>query len=140
MIRVLGVVLLVSIGCTPAFAVGAIAVGLSGNVAKNGVSAGTTGDLRTSGIARQDALYQCQRGSAGTKAARAACRVVMTFRNQCAVIAGDPRPGTPGFGWAVSGNSTSAASKALSNCSATAGAARREACRVAVVTCDGTAR
>jgi hypothetical protein len=130
--------LLLTVGWTPALAEGAVAVGLSSNVAKNGVAVGLSADFSTSSAAQRDALNRCKSGAAATKT-RAVCKVVQTFSNKCAAISTDPKPGTPGFGWAVAVTGKSAASIARSNCNATAGA-RRGACGVAAVTCDGRAR
>jgi uncharacterized membrane protein YgcG len=136
--RILWALLVVSMGWTPAFAEGAIAVGLSSNVAKSGVAAGAAGDM-TYTEAQSTALQQCKDGRAASTSTRALCKVVATFNNKCAAIAADPKPGTPGFGWAVSLTADAAERWALNKCEATAGPGRRAACKVVTVTCDSLA-
>ena len=137
--RILWALFVVGMGWTPALAEGAIAVGLSSNVAKSGVAAGAAGDLGTFADAQYAALQQCKNGRAANASTRALCSVVATFNNKCAAIAADPKPGTPGFGWAVSLTADAAAKWALNKCDATAGPDRRAACKVVTVTCDGLA-
>ena len=63
-------------------------------------------DYPTVQEARQRALSECGRN----------CRVVMTFRNQCAAYAADQERGSTIYGWAKNSTSASAQSRALNEC------------------------
>lgn len=120
---------------TPASAEGAIAIGTT-NLVKDGIAVGLSTDLGTSRAASRDAITQCK--NSGVKAStRALCRVVKTFSGQCAAVAMDPKPGTPGFGVALGTTSKQAQKAALASCNNTAGIGRRGQCRVAGSDCDG---
>jgi Domain of unknown function (DUF4189) len=126
---------LATMSWTQASAEGALALGQPRDIARHGVAIGMADSLKTSKVAAATALQQCK--SSDVKApTRALCQVVRTFSKQCSAVAMDPKVGTPGFGWAVAKTKTAAASQALSNCKATAGFARRNACRVAGTSCD----
>ncbi len=107
---------------------GAIAVGLPGNVAKDGVSLGMRKDSKTMEDARAGALENCRTAKEAGEVARKLCKIVATFRNQCYAFAIDPAAGTSGFGWAIANDEPSAKQRALDNCRATSRPARRGAC------------
>ena len=61
---------------------------------------------------------------------------VGTFKGECYAVSFDPKPGTPGAGWAIAATKETAEERALENCKATAGAARREFCKIEESKCD----
>jgi len=133
-------------GTNQAIAAGAIAIGIApGGVAKGYASGFYVGAPNVE-TARTRALEQCRKptsnvsGSAadsGTRAAQAHCDVVTTFTNQCYAQALDPKDGTPGAGWAVADTVEQAEKEALARCRSTAGADRRDFCKVYNHNCDG---
>src|SRR5215472_4188253 len=95
---------------------GAIAIGASGNFSKDGFAFG---------------------GAINKSSTEAAiCRVVMTFSRECYALSFDPKPGTPGVGWAISDDKVKAEERAQKNCEVTAGAGRRDFCKVNQSYCD----
>ncbi len=120
---------------------GALAVGLPHDVAAKGFAYGFALDKPTAAAASAAALADCKAESPGVdKRAQALCAVVRTFRNQCFAVAMDPKDATPGVGWAVADSKDSAGHDALAKCAATAGASRRDFCRVTHSGCDGSAK
>ena len=118
----------------PSAAEGAIAVGSTGNVAKDGIAMGLSVDNPTREAAIANALKECHAYNAPKAAAL--CQIVETFTRQCWATAFDPKVGTPGAGWAVAANKEKASSQALAKCRATAGASRRSFCKVDGSNCD----
>ena len=117
-----------------AFADGALVVGQPGNIATNGVAVGLSVSYNNSSDAIRAATAECK--SSKVKASTSAlCRTVSNFSGQCAAIAMDMKPATPGFGWAVAGSLASARERALRKCQATAGA-RKASCKIALAQCD----
>ena len=87
---------------SPAWADGAIAVGLTANVQKDGFAYGMVVDKSSEGAARREAIEACRTGpGSGSKEIRSLCRVVGVFKNSCVSMAWDPGDGTPGVGWAI---------------------------------------
>ena len=119
-------------------AAGAVAIGLPSDVAKQGVSMGDSANDDTMDKAKSEAIAACK--NVGSDISKALCKVVATFRNQCAAIAEDPKDGTPGFGWAVADTLQEARGQALENCRDSAGPSRRDACEVSKGVCDGSAK
>src|SRR5262249_47309358 len=119
-----------------AIAEGALAVGVPSNVAKDGYALGIAVNSATVDKASQSALDWCRNLKGASGKARSLCRVITTFQHQCAAEANDPKPGTPGVGWAVAADQETAERMALENCLKTAGRGRREFCVVASSTCD----
>ena len=119
----------------PAAAEGALAVGASGNVAKDGIALGGAIDKPTKQAAIDQALATCRKYEGAPKMAEI-CRIVATFRRECFAINFDPKPGTPGVGWAVGRDKATAEERALAACQTTAGAARRKFCKLEQSFCD----
>ena len=119
----------------PAAAEGALAVGASGNVAKDGIALGGAIDKPTKQAAIDQALETCRKYDGAPKMA-AICRIVATFRRECFAINFDPKPGTPGVGWAIGPTKAAAEERALAACQTTAGAARRKFCKLEQSFCD----
>jgi hypothetical protein len=125
----------------PCSAAGATAIALPSDISKQGVSIYTHVNSATPSEAKTKALDGCRK-QADSDALRALCKVVATFSNQCVAQAFDPQAGTPGFGWALAGDSVSAKNQALANCRDTAGPTRQDACVVPSngLWCDGRAK
>lgn len=123
-------------GPSPAAAVGALAVGSTGNVVKDGIAMGDGYNYDTAQGAIDRALAECRKQGGAAAAARANCMIVGTFVGQCNSTSLDPAPGTPGAGWAIGEDKATADSRALANCQATAGASRRQFCKVMHSNCD----
>lgn len=121
----------------PAAADGAVAVGAPADVGKDGYAFGRTVNANNMSEASEHALNNCRTAKGATEAARNLCIVVMTFRNQCAAVAFDPEPGTPGAGWAVAPTREAAENQALAECIGVAGPGRRDACKISDIGCDG---
>jgi hypothetical protein len=121
---------------TPAaLAEGAIAVGASGNFAKDGFAFGAAINKASTEEANQQALETCRKYSGAPKMA-AICRVVMNFSQECYALSFDPKAGTPGVGWAISDDKVKAEERAQKMCEVTAGPGRRDFCKVNQSSCD----
>ena len=118
-----------------ALAEGAIAIGATGNFAKDGFAFGGSIDKASVDAAREQALTTCRKYEGAPKMAKI-CRVVSTFSRECYALSYDPKPGTPGVGWAIASDKPTAEERAQKNCEATAGADRRSACKVNQSYCD----
>jgi hypothetical protein len=114
---------------------GAVAIGMTGNITKDGYAIGININSSSEAEARDAALKYCR--SHGSDVARAKCEIVGTFRDQCAAEAEDPKPGTPGAGWAIAADKAAAEKMAMTNCLATAGD-RGSFCKVVTSLCDGS--
>ena len=117
-----------------AAAEGAMAIGVTGNITKDGYAIGINVNSGSEAEARDAALKYCK--SHGSDVARAKCEIFATFRDQCAAEAEDPQPGTPGAGWAIAADKAAAEKMAMMNCLATAGD-RGSFCKVVTSVCDG---
>ena len=82
-----------------AFVEGALAIGLTGDIAKDGYSIGSAVNYATKEEARAQALDKCR--SNGGPTTKQNCKIVINYSRQCFVEASDPQPGTPGAGWAI---------------------------------------
>ena len=121
---------------TPAaLAEGAIAIGASGNFSKDGFAFGASINKASTEEANQQALETCRKYTGAPKMA-AICKVVMTFSQECYALSFDPKAGTPGVGWAISDDKVKAEERAQKNCEVTAGAGRRDFCKVNQSACD----
>ncbi|OQW57250.1 MAG: hypothetical protein A4S14_20715 [Proteobacteria bacterium SG_bin9] len=120
-------------------AAGAIAVGQTTNVAKDGVAIGwATGSVnkeRAESVAKQ----KCLDFKGAPQTTRDRCRIITTFENQCIAISLDPKAGTPGYGYAIRPTLTEAKGEALERCRSTAGD-RAKQCVDSDSSCDGSAR
>ena len=117
-----------------AAAEGALAIGITGDVAKDGYSIGINVNSKTAQEARDSALNWCK--THGAKQTEDKCQIVTTFRNQCVAEAQDPKPGTPGAGWALAPDKDTAEKLAMTTCLATAGKTRLDQCKVVSSICD----
>ena len=111
-----------------------MALGVTGNITKDGYAIGINVNSGSETQARGAALDYCK--SHGSDVARAKCEIFATFHDQCAAEAEDPQPGTPGAGWAIAADKAAAEKMAMTNCLATAGD-RGSFCKVVTSVCDG---
>ena len=88
-----------------------MALGVTGNVAKDGYAIGIDINSGSEAEARDAALKYCQ--THGSTVARAKCEIFATFRNQCAAEAEDFKAGTPGAGWAIAADKAAAEKMAM---------------------------
>jgi len=128
------------LACLPAAAAGALAVGVAPGGAQDGFAFGMNSNKPSAEAARQEAVKACGSAKESNDVARARCKSVGTFTNQCAAMSMDPKDGTPGVGWAVAATSDEANKAALAKCEATAGPGRAGTCTVSATRCDGTAK
>ena len=129
---ILAVLLLPGAGGS-AWADGALAVGSTGDVVRDGIAFGMVVD-EPKATAAATALKRCRTFKARAAAER--CSVVATFSGECFAVAYDPKPGTPGAGWGIGPDQTTANGKAIAMCEETAGAERKGYCRVESAGCD----
>src|SRR6185369_122107 len=85
--------------CGPAAAAGAIAFGSTGDIVTDGYSIGISGGIDGDEDARDRAMQRCRAN--GAKQSQSQCEVLVVFHKHCAAEAQDPKPGTPGFGFAL---------------------------------------
>ena len=119
-------------------AAGAIAVGHPPDVAKRGISMGFSTNRDTMDEAKARSMTLCK--NSGTLMSSILCQVVATFENKCVAVAIDPQVQTSGFGWAVADTEQASKNNALSNCQATAGPTRQNACKITDSYCDQSAK
>jgi hypothetical protein len=118
-----------------AWADGAVAVGSTGDVVKDGIAFGMVVDEPRE-TAAETAVKRCRTFKARAAAER--CKVVATFSRECFAVAYDPKPGTPGAGWGIGPDQLTANSKAIAMCEETAGPGRKGFCQVESAGCDTT--
>ena len=120
-----------------AHAFGALAVGQTQNVAKDGIAMGTAWNHETAEKAGDAALESCHKWKdKGAPNAARRCRVIATFHNECYAISLDPKEGTPGAGWAIASDKDTAEARAVAHCKLTAGSDREQYCEVSESNCD----
>ena len=121
---------------SPAGADGALAVGSTANVVKDGIAVGTSVNYESASAAVEAALTRCRGYKPAPKAA-AQCRSVGSFKNECYAVSFDPKEGTPGAGWAIAPTKELAEERAMAYCQVTAGEDRRDFCKIEESKCDG---
>jgi hypothetical protein len=124
---------------SPGIADGAVALGVSHNVVKDGVAQGYSIRAKTPEDARRVALEYCGDATKSSKTAAGLCKVVTVFQDLCMALVLDPKPGTPGYGWGLGADKAAAEKAALAMCYDNAGADRRQYCKATASDCDGTA-
>jgi hypothetical protein len=120
---------------SPAAADGALAVGSTSDVAKDGIAVGTSINYKSAEEAVEAALKRCSDYKPAPKAA-ALCMSIGSFKGECYAVSFDPKAGTPGAGWAIASTKALAEERAIANCKITAGANRREFCKIEESKCD----
>jgi hypothetical protein len=124
-------------GADSARADAALALGRPADVTSQGIAIGWAVDYGSRAAAEAEALARCRGFRDAPQATRDLCRVVESFAGSCLALALDPEPGTTGVGWGVHKDRDWAEDAALEACAKASAPRRREACRVAVVRCDG---
>jgi uncharacterized protein DUF4189 len=117
----------------PSWADGAVAVGSTGDVVKDGIAFGMAVN-EAKEAAEETAVQRCRTFQVRAVAER--CKVVATFTGECYAVAYDPKPGTPGAGWGIGQNQFLANQKAIAMCEETAGSARKGYCQIERGDCD----
>ena len=118
---------------TLAAAHGALAVGMPSSVEREGFASGLAWDYTDAAAASERAMQRCREEEVSAKAH---CRIVKTFTRECAALAMDPAPGTPGVGWAFGATKEAAGEAAMKKCQASAGESRRPYCEISELVCD----
>jgi hypothetical protein len=116
---------------------GAVALGSTGDVVRDGIAFGLAVN-EAKETAAETAVKRCRTFKARAAAER--CKIVATFSGECFAIAYDPKPGTPGAGWGVGPDQITANLKAIAMCEQEAGPARKGFCQVETGACDTTGR
>ena len=83
------------VGIQPALAEGALAIGITNDVGKDGIAYGTAINYKTVSEARDIALRNCRTYKEAPRAA-AMCRLVSTVKDLCFAAAFDPKDNEPG--------------------------------------------
>jgi hypothetical protein len=134
----LGLAAAALVGAGPrSWADGAVAVGSTGNVVRDGIAYGMVVN-EPKEKAPDLAIQRCRTFQA--RAAADKCQVVATFAGECFAVAYDPKPGTPGAGWGIGPDQFEANRKAIAMCEDSAGPARKGFCQVESGGCDTTGR
>jgi hypothetical protein len=123
------------------FADGALAIGIPPGGIVKGFAGGHSLNASSMPAAREGAVAGCHKSTGASEAAKNACSVVASFKDECYAIALDPKDGTPGAGWAIAETQALADDEALQQCRNTAGADRQRFCEVPSTNhgCDGSA-
>jgi uncharacterized protein (DUF1501 family) len=124
-----------ALAASPARADGALAVGSTSDVIRDGIAVGTSVNYKTADEALDAAMQRCRNYKPAPKAA-ALCQSVGTFKGECYAVSFDPKAGTPGAGWAIAPTKALAEERAMTNCQITAGANRAEFCKIEESNCD----
>jgi len=127
---------LVQLSVESASAWGALAIGTSGDIQKDGFAIGSAYGRPSEDDAKAAALKSCQNFQNAPKRTTALCSVIMSFHGQCYAFAEDPKAGTPGVGWGIGAGGPAAVQKALAMCKATAGPNRAQFCESRINACD----
>lgn len=119
---------------------GAMAVGSTGDISKDGLAIGRSRNDPSPDVAERKALQACRDFKDAPQRTRDRCRIIANYKNECAASALDPKAGTPGWGYAVARDSDTAGERAIAACKATAGEGREKFCRLDEMVCDGNAK
>jgi hypothetical protein len=119
----------------PARAEGALAVGVTSEIVKDGVAVGAVVNAATRDRAEQVALEQC-RGFQGAPRAVPNCKLVASFRRQCYAVAFDPSTDEPGYGFAVAKTKELAEEAAINECRKRSRDERKSFCKLDLNNCD----
>jgi hypothetical protein len=126
----------------PSGAAGAIAIGIPPGGIIKGFAGGHSLNAADMASAREGAVNGCHKSTGASDAAKKACSVVASFKDECYAIALDPKDGTPGAGWAIAETQAIADDEAVQQCRNTSTADRQKFCEVPSTNhgCDGTAK
>lgn len=115
----------------------ALAVGLPGDVAKQGLAMGWALNYPSKEKAQAEALKRCRNFQDAPQSTKDLCKIIESFRQRCLAVALDPEIGTTGVGWAVAKDQKQAEDLAMDRCIDTSEKKRRDFCRVTLTRCDG---
>jgi Domain of unknown function (DUF4189) len=126
----------------PSIAAGAIAIGIPPGGVVKGFAGGHSLNAPDMASARVGAVNGCNKSTGASDAAKKACAVVASFKDECYAIALDPKDGTPGAGWAIAETQALADDEAVAQCRNTSSPDRQKFCEVPSTNhgCDGTAK
>jgi len=120
------------VAVSPAGAHGAIAIGGNpANAETKGIAVGIVQNYGTEEEAESEALKKCLAFTGAPKKTVAHCRVVRSFEHEWVVVALDPKPSTPGFGWSIDPDKAVAERNAMDQCKVSSVEKRRAFCKVA---------
>lgn len=125
---------LIGAACGAAGAVGALAFGSTGDIAKDGYSIGINASSANEEDAKKSAMNWCT--THGPKQTQEQCKILVLYRNQCVAEAQDPKAGTPGFGFGLADSEEDAKTLAMAICQASSGKGRQQFCKVTATLCD----
>lgn len=134
---VFAVCALAAIGSSRVRAEAALAIGLPGDVAKQGLAMGWALNYPTRQAAQAEALKRCRNFQDAPQSTKDLCKIIESFRQRCLSVALDPENGTTGLGWAVAKDQKQAEDMAMDRCADTSEKKRRDFCRVTLTRCDG---
>jgi hypothetical protein len=117
---------------------GAVALGRPADVSKGGVATGVSYNYDDRAVAQKRALDECRSSKDAPQSTRDLCKLITYYKDHCVAVSLDPKAGTPGFGWSVGIDKTTAEQEAKASCIATAGKSREKFCVVSLLHCDGT--
>ena len=123
----------------PAFAYGALAIG--GNTAEaatKGIAVGYSHDYASQAEADQLAVKQCLAYTGAPAETVAKCKLVRSFSHAWLVVALDPAPSTPGFGWSIDADKATAERNAMDQCKASSPDDRKAYCEIGSEASDAT--
>jgi hypothetical protein len=126
-----------AVGVNRARAEAALAVGLPGDVAKQGLAMGWALNYPSKEKAQAEALKRCRNFQDAPQSTKDLCKIIESFRQRCLAVALDPENGTTGVGWAVAKDQKQAEGLAMDRCVDTSEKRRRDFCRVTLTRCDG---
>lgn len=125
------------------FAEGGLAVGLPNDDPGNGFVYGISVNKPSAAEAESSAIQLCRGADIrDTSRARAACKLIETFHDQCANAAfnGDPNTPSTAVGWGIGPDSATANSRAMAQCNTVRKGSGKACHPDGNPACDGTAK
>ena len=132
-----GALLITAALCAPgsANAAAALAVGVTDRPG-DGIAYGYAFNYKTEDEAKEIARSGC-RGYKEAPKATPFCRIIGSVSKGCIAVAFDPKDDSPGMGWAVHEDRSTAEERALADCRTAAPSGRKQFCRIDLLKCDG---
>jgi hypothetical protein len=123
----------------PACAYGALAIGgNTAEIAAKGVAVGYSHDYGSEAEADDLAVKECLAYTGAPAETVAKCKLVQSFSHAWLVIALDPAPSTPGFGWSIDADKAAAERNAMDQCKASSPDDRMAYCEIGGEASDST--
>jgi hypothetical protein len=117
---------------SPASAFGALAIGgNTADAATKGIAVGISKNYGTREEAEAEAVKRCLAYTDAPAETVALCKLVEDYSHEWVVIALDPAPSTPGFGWSIDADKMTAERNAMDQCKASSPDDRKAFCEVA---------